>query len=160
MLSKLGREHNTLSHRRMRFGAVMDLSLPCPAPDLKLKFHRSTKRLHCPTQPIAQIRPGSSSGSSDRTSVQGRHYPAARNERGRQLRRPNCPRRPTARATIFRIQRCTDRRYCTLCIRIYADRSQACLARCEQAPFSRRTSCMVPPSGDHEIRSGFGEKRA
>ena len=47
MLSKLGREHNTLSHRRMpRFGAVMESSLPCPAPDLKLKFHRGTKPLH------------------------------------------------------------------------------------------------------------------
>lgn len=42
----------------------MDFSLPCPAADLKLKFHRSTKRLHCPTQPIAQTWPGKSSRPS------------------------------------------------------------------------------------------------
>src|SRR5450759_393357 len=61
---------------------------------------------------------------------------------------------------MLRIQRCTDRRYCTLYIRMCADHSPAWLARCEQASLLRRTSCMVPPSGDHGIRSGPGEKRA
>ena len=57
---------------------------------------------------------------------------------------------------MFRIQRYIDRRYCTLCIRTRADRIPACPARCEQASFSRRTSCMAIPSGDHRIRSGLG----
>ena len=76
------------------------------------------------------------------------------------MTRPNCPRRPAPTVRMFRIQRYTDRRYCISCIRMCADRNPACLARCERASFSRHTSCMVPPSGDHGIRWGLGEKRA